>query len=152
MNDSLKLAEPYEEKKESPDISVHEKETVKEIQLKCAYWTCQFNVKDTKNLENHIKVKHLLVLKSDMTSLLTNVQLPITQLYKHMRPLRSCPLVSSRKFPTILTVQGTLEAYYDEGRVMMMMIMLKIITMTMMMMLIIPNYVKDAGNTEGLLR
>ena len=34
--------------------------TVTEIQLKCAYWNCQFNSKDTIYLENNIKVKHVV--------------------------------------------------------------------------------------------
>ena len=31
---------------------------MKEVQLKCEYWTCQFNAKDTLDLNNHITVKH----------------------------------------------------------------------------------------------
>ena len=60
FNESHKVLEHSEEKRDSPDISVCEEVTIKEIQLKCAYWNCQFNSKDTIDLENHIKVKHVV--------------------------------------------------------------------------------------------
>ena len=60
LNDSLKFAKDCEEKRDIPDISVHEEVTVEETSLKCAYWNCKFNCQDRSDLENHIHVKHVV--------------------------------------------------------------------------------------------
>ena len=46
FNDSLKSAKYIEEKRDSPDISVHKEVTVEETPLECAYWNCKFNCQE----------------------------------------------------------------------------------------------------------
>ena len=58
--DSPKLDHSSQEERDKTIISIHEAVTEHCVNLKCEYWNCQFNAKDTKDLENHIKVKHVV--------------------------------------------------------------------------------------------
>ena len=58
--DSPKLVHSSQEERDKTIINIHEAVTEHCVNLKCEYWNCQFNAKDTKDLENHIKVKHVV--------------------------------------------------------------------------------------------
>ena len=58
LDDSLKLDNNSQEIRDNIEISVYEELTVKDVHLECEYWTCQFNARDKKDLDNHITVKH----------------------------------------------------------------------------------------------
>ena len=45
-------------KRDTLNIPFNEEGTVNEVELKCEFWKCQLNANNTKELDNHIEIKH----------------------------------------------------------------------------------------------